>query len=185
MYKKGKFMKKSSTKKTAPFVVPPRPSLTQSLEKRVPPKTKLENVAQVLFEPKTANRFMVHMINEKKKHLVEPHLIKYIDRPGFTTVNGEKQWNPIKMRIYEPVVPQHMLFRCIGAGVFDIQVNELGPVGDVVSTWYMPQCRFQEVKSGPLDWGSNGDILEIQCEIDWTEIIVKNGDSEYKIKRKK
>jgi hypothetical protein len=123
------------------------------------------------------------MIDEKKKHLIAPHLIKSIDRPGYTTVNGERQWNPMKMRIYEPVVPQNMLFRCIGAGFFNIQVNELGPIGDVVSTWYIPHCRFQAVQSIPLDW-SNNNMLEIQCEIEWDEVIVKNGDSEFKIRRK-
>ena len=89
----------------------------------------------------------------------------------------------MKMRIYEPVVPQNMLFRCIGAGFFNIQVNELGPIGDVVSTWYIPHCRFQAVQSIPLDW-SNNNMLEIQCEIEWDEVIVKNGDSEFKIRRK-
>lgn len=185
-------MKKKSTQKVKIMVprstepikipVPPRKSLTESLEKKVSPTVKLEKVEQVLFEPKTANRFVVHMIDEKKKHLIEPHLIKSIDRPGFTTVNGTKQWNPITMRIYEPIVPQHMLFRCIGAGFFNIQVNELGPIGDVVSTWYIPRCRFQAVHSTRFDWG-NDDILEIECEIEWDEIIVKNGDSEFKIKK--
>jgi len=61
----------------------------------------------------------------------------------------------MKMRIYEPIVPQNMLFRCIGAGFFNIQVNELGPIGDVVSTWYIPHCRFQAVQSIPLDWSNN------------------------------
>ena len=138
-----------------------------------------------MWEPKTQNRFMVHIINDKKKHIIEPYLVKYIDRPGYTTVGKERVWNPIKLRIYEPIVPEHTLFRCIGAGAFDIQVHELGPVGDIVETWHIPHCHFSAVKSKPLDWTSNGDHQEIECELEWQEIIVKNGDSEFKIRREK
>jgi hypothetical protein len=136
-----------------------------------------------MWEPKTQNRFMVHIINDKKKHIIEPYLVKYIDRPGYTMINGEKAWNPIKLRIYEPIVPEHILFRCLGAGTFDVQVHELGPVGDIIEMWHMPQCRFSSVKSKPLNW-SDDSIQEVECDLEWNQIIVKNGDSEFKIKKK-
>lgn len=147
---------------------------------------RLHSKAQIFFthfEPKQPNRFLVHMINEKKEQLIEPYLIKYIDRPGFTMFGGKKQWHSIKMRLYESIVPQHVLFRLLGAGVFDVQVDELSPVGDVIETWYVPHCRFHEVKAHPLDWASTKEPSEIQCELDWSEIIIKRGDSEFKIKK--
>lgn len=149
--------------------------------------TKISNdIFYTMWEPKSPNRFLVHMINEKtKEHIIEPYLIKYIDRPGFTDYKGEKHWHTIKMRFYEPIVPQHVLFRLLGAGVFDIQVDELGPVGDVIETWYMPHCKFHEVRAKPLDWSADAGPSEVQCEVDWDEIIVRKSDSEFKIRRKK
>ena len=143
-----------------------------------------------LWEPKTNNRFLVHMTHPKtKEYLIERRLIKSIDRPGFTRWNGKKRWYPIKMYVYESIVPSHILFRLLGAGRFNIQVDELGPVGDVIETWCIPDCRFKEVNAIPLDWSQTKDVIKdvmiVQCEIDWTEIIVRreNG-SEFKIENK-
>ena len=158
-------------------------STTTSVTGSIPSATTTANVFYTTWEPKTPNRFLVYMFNEKKERIIESYLIKYIDRPGFTRQDGKKVWHPIRMHLYEPIVPGQILFRCLGAGVFDIQVTELGPVGDVIEVWHIPQCRFQEVKASPLNWSEHG-LMEIQCEIDWTEIIVKNGDSEFKIQRK-
>ncbi len=138
------------------------------------------------FEPKVRNRFLVHIYHPKtKEHLIEPFLIKYIDRPSFTRLNGKKCWRPIKLRMYESIVPQYVLFRCLGAGVFNLQVDELGPVGDVVETWCAPEAKFKEVNSTPLDWASSGDVSEVQCELDWLRIVVRRPDgSEFYIENK-
>jgi hypothetical protein len=145
-----------------------------------------KNMFYTVFEPKTQNRFLVHLYDPKtKEHLVEPFLIKYIDRPSFTRYNGKRNWHTIRLRIYESIVPQYVLFRCLGAGVFNLQVDELGPVGDVVETWCAPEARFKEVKSTPLDWSNSGDIAEVQCELDWTRIVVRRPDgSEFYIEKK-
>lgn len=145
-----------------------------------------KNMFYTAFEPKTRNRFLVHMYNPKtKEHLIEPFLIKYIDRPGFTMWYGKKHWHTIKLRIYESIVPQYVLFRCLGAGVFNLQVDELGPVGDVVETWCVPEARFKEVKATPLDWSNSGDVSEVLCELDWIRIVVRRPDgSEFYIENK-
>lgn len=137
-----------------------------------------------MWEPLTANRFLVYLTDTRsKKLIVESFLIKHIDRPGFTWVDGKKQWNPICLKIYESLAPNNVLFRCLKASIFDVQVNELGPVGDVVETWLLPHCKFASVTPQPLDWARNGDVFELQCELDWNEIIVKDGDSEFKIQK--
>ena len=137
-----------------------------------------------IWEPKTPNRFMVHLINDKtKKHVIEPYLIKYIDRPGYMSLYDKKVWTTIKLRIYESTFPGNILFRCLKAGVFDVQVQELGPVGDIIETWMLPHCTFKSVTPQPLNWSDYGNHQELQCELDWTEIIVKNGDSEFTIKK--
>lgn len=144
--------------------------------------TSVEPNFATMWEPKKANRFLVKLIDEKTKTIIiEPYLIKYIDRPSYTVCGGKKYWHTIRIRIYEPIIPQLILFRCLKAGMFDVQVNELGPVGDVIETWGLPHCKFKEVKGKPLDWTNSNDVLEIECELDWTEIIVKNGDTEFKI----
>lgn len=139
-----------------------------------------------MWEPKAGHRFLVHMTHPKtKEYLMDRCLIKSIDRPGFTTYGGKKHWHTIKMRVYESIVPSHVLFRLLGAGRFNIQVDELGPVGDVIETWCIPNCRFKDVRATPLDWSQTGDVMIIQCELDWTEIVILRKDgSEFKIENK-
>jgi|FAXJ01.1.fsa_nt_gi hypothetical protein len=148
--------------------------------------TTASSIFHTTWEPKSERRFIVHMTHPKTKaHLIEAYLIKYIDRPGFTMFRGKKLWHTIKMRVYESIMPSHVLFRLLGAGTFNIQVNEMGPVGDVIETWCVPDCHFKEVKATPLDWSQVGNVSEVQCEIDWTEIIVRRTDgSEFKIENK-
>ena len=173
-------------KKTA---IPLTPAATGSL---TPSNIVPQSLMKLpMWEPKTQNRFMVHIIDNRwgknipKPYIIEPYLVKYIDRPGFETIDGERVWKPIKLRIYEVIVPGHTLFKCISAGTFDVQVHELGPVGDIIETWHMSDCRFSSVKSNPLDWSSDCELQEVECELDWKEIFVKDGDSEFKISREK
>ena len=145
-------------------------------------RLNLQDVNKIIWEPKIANRFTVHITDEiTKKHIIEPHLIKYIDRPSFELVDKKYQWHPIKLKIYEPIVPGLVLFRCLGAGIFNIQVNEMGPVGDVIETWVLPHCRFESILANPLDWSSTIDVQTLDCVIDWSEVIVKDGEHEFKI----
>lgn len=138
-----------------------------------------------MFEPRTPNRFLVYIEDEKtKKLVVETFLIKYIDRPRYSLrVDKKKHWYPIRIRFYESIVPTNVYFRLLKAGVFTVTVNELGPVGDVIGVWVLPQCRFNNLAPEALDWSSEGKPLEVWAELDWTEVIVKDGDSEFKIRK--
>lgn len=119
-------MAKTSTEKVTPCDGGGRPNGTLVSDK---------NMFYTTFEPKTRNRFMVHLYHPKtKEHLIEPFLIKYIDRPSYTRFNGKKHWHTIRLRMYESIVPQYVLFKCLGAGVFNLQVDELGSIGYELSS---------------------------------------------------
>lgn len=144
-----------------------------------------EEAFYTVFEPRTPNRFLVYIEDENtKKLIIEPFLIKYIDRPRYSLKSDKtKHWYPIKVRFYESIVPSNVYFRLLKAGVFNITVNELGPVGDIVGIWLLPLCRFNSLIPEALDWSSDGKPLEVWAEIDWTEVIVKDSDSEFKIRK--
>lgn len=155
------------------------------------PKRKIGDITTskeafyTVFEPRTANRFLVYVEDERtKKLIVEPFLVKYIDRPRYSLrVDKQKHWYPIRIRFYESIVPTNVYFNLLRAGIFTVTVHELGPVGDVVGAWVLPQCRFNNLAPEALDWSSDGKPLEVWAELDWTEVIVKDGDSEFKIRK--
>ena len=138
-----------------------------------------------VFEPRTPNRFIVHIKDEKGKEIIPHFLIKYIDRPRYF-LNSEKKriWQHVRIRVYESIVPTNIYFRMLGSGVFNVTVEELGPVGDVVGCWSLPLCRWASLTPKALDWSSTGEPLEVWGELDWTDLIVQDGDSEYKISRR-
>jgi len=138
-----------------------------------------------MFEPRTPNRFLVHIKDERTGKVIIPHfLIKYIDRPRYSVHADKKRiWHPLRMRVYESIVPTNIYFNMLRASVFTVTVEELGPVADVVGCWVLPKCRFSSLCPRALDWASDCDPLEVWAEIEWTEVIVKDGDSEFTICR--
>ena len=151
------------------------------LGKVVDPKEAFYTV----FEPRTPNRFMVHIKDEKGNVLIPHFLIKYIDRPRYVLSSDRKRiWQPVRIRVYEPIVPTNVYFKMLSAGVFNVIVEELGPVADVVGCWSLPLCRFESLNPKPLDWSSSGEPLEVWAELNWTDLIVQDGDSEFRISRR-
>jgi hypothetical protein len=159
---------------------------TKSIKTTIDPKTPGpldNNLFYQIWEPITPNRFIVYITDEKTKECIIPvFLIKSIDRPGYT-LNHEKKkwWHSIHIKVYEPINPGNILFKMLKASVFTVTVNELGPVGDVVGTWVIPTTRFKEIRPQSLNWSSDAEPMLIDAEIDWKEIIVKDGNSEFKI----
>lgn len=159
----------------------PRKKLTEDLEKSLTPRKH----STLYLSHVPPNRFMVHIKDEKGNVLIPHFLIKYIDRPRYLLTHDKKRiWQPIRIRVYEPIVPTNIYFRMLGAGVFNVTVEELGPVGDVVGCWVLPLCRFESLNPKPLDWASNGEPLEVWAELDWKDVIVQDGDSEFRISRR-
>lgn len=146
-------------------------------------KKDINEIFYKTWEPKSSHRFMVYLTDEKtKKGIIPCFLIKHIDRPRFIYGQGKRNWLPIYIDVYETIEPPNVLFHLLKATVFTVTVNELGPVGDTIETWVLPLCKFQSVMPTSLDWSTeSGTIGIIKAEIDWSEIIVKDGDSEFKI----
>ena len=137
---------------------------------------KLEYVSPKLWEPKLSNRFVVYIVDYKTKKLViDKFLIRRITRPSFSLISDKKRhWHSLSIEVYDPIVPTNVLFKLLQVDRLNIQVNELGPVGDVVCTWTIPNCRFKHVEETSLDW-KNSDISIIKADIDWTVIHVRDG----------
>ncbi len=138
------------------------------------------------YEPKVANRFIMNIDG------IPAYTIKAASRPSINNnvitldhinlkrkLKGKSEWNDITVTLYDPIVPsaaqacmewvrlahESVTGRNGYADMYkkDVQINVLGPVGDIVEKWDIKGAFPQTVdfNTTALDWSSNGDPLMI------------------------
>ena len=144
------------------------------------------------FEPKLQNRFIMLIDG------IPSYLIKKTARPSISFTNitldhintkrkikGKGVWNPIQMELYDPVTPSgaqavmewvRLSHESVtgrdGYSDFykkDINIQSLGPVGDVVEEWKLKGAYCQAVNFGDLDWAADGapTMIQLTVEMDY------------------
>ena len=144
------------------------------------------------FEPKLQNRFIMLIDG------IPSYLIKKTNRPNISFTNitldhinvkrkikGKAVWQPIQMELYDPVTPSgaqavmewvRLSHESVtgrdGYSDFykkDINIQSLGPVGDVVEEWKLKGAYCQQVNFGELDWAVDGapQMITLTVEMDY------------------
>ena len=143
------------------------------------------------FEPKLQNRFIMLIDG------IPSYLIKKTARPSITfnnitldhintkrKIKGKGTWNPITMDLYDPVTPSgaqavmewvRLSHESVtgrdGYSDFykkDINIQTLGPVGDVVEEWKLKGAYCQSANFGDMDWASDAPAnINLMIEMDY------------------
>ena len=130
------------------------------------------------FEPKLQNRFLMEIDG------IPAYLIKKIDRPSITfgevvldhinvkrKIKGKANWDNVTAELYDPVTPSgaqavmewvRLSHESVtgrdGYSDFykkNIDIETLGPVGDVVENWRLMGTYCQSAAFGDMDWTSD------------------------------
>ena len=143
------------------------------------------------FEPKVKNRFIMYIEG------IPAHLIRAMARPQIEFeeivldhinvkryVKGKAAWQPIDITPYDPIVPSgaQAVLEWIRLGhesvtgrdgysdfyKKDINIQVLGPVGDIVEEWQLVGTYIQQANFGTLDWSANEPVnIELTLRYDY------------------
>ena len=143
------------------------------------------------FEPKVQNRFILYIDG------IPSYLVKSASAPGFEAgeivldhinvyrkVKGKVRWNDMTLSLYDPVTPSgaqavmewaRLAHESVtgrdGYSDFykkDLQLDILGPVGDVVSQWIIKGAYCKTATFGEYDWSADAAIdLGITIAMDY------------------
>ena len=129
------------------------------------------------FEPKVQNRFIMNIDG------IPAYLIKATARPSITVgsitldhinlkrkLKGKSEWQDMSITLYDPIVPsgaqavmewvrlahESVTGRNGYADMYkkDIQIQVLGPVGDVVEKWDIKGAFPNSVNFQSMDWAN-------------------------------
>ena len=147
------------------------------------------------FEPKLKNRYVMSIDG------IPAYLIKTAARPSIEFeevelnhlnikrfVKGKATWQPVTMTLYDPVVPSaaqavmewvRLSHESVtgrdGYSDFykkDVNVQVLGPVGDIVEQWTLKGSWIQAANFNDLDFASS-DPVDIECTIRYDYAILE------------
>jgi hypothetical protein len=133
------------------------------------------------FEPKLQNRFLMVIDG------IPSYLIKKISRPSITfgevtldhinvkrKLKGKANWDNISCDLYDPVTPSgaqavmewvRLSHESVTGrdGYSDfykktINIQTLGPVGDIVEEWILKGAYVQNANFGDMDWSSDTPV---------------------------
>ena len=133
------------------------------------------------FEPKLQNRFLMAIEG------IPSYLIKKISRPSITfgevtldhinvkrKLKGKADWQNITAELYDPVTPSgaqavmewvRLSHESVTGrdGYSDfykktINIQTLGPVGDIVEEWILKGAYVQNANFGDMDWSSDTPV---------------------------
>ena len=137
------------------------------------------------FEPKTIKRFIVKMTGQNGETIVPSYVICSVSRPSFLRetveyptphfwedsaepVTSKYSWLPLTMEVYDPISPsssQRLIPFMDKHEKFNLTINILGPVGDVVEEWEILGCEILGADLGVLNWADDGEPLKIKLTI--------------------
>lgn len=128
-----------------------------------------KELASMTFEPKARNRFICKIHTKTGEELIPTWLIVSVDRPKVSGVSTSRKWSPLKVEIYDPIVPsasQILYEYLLEPQPVDITIFVLGPVGDLVELWEIDNAFITTIDFGNLDWRvpHNNTISHINLE---------------------
>ena len=141
------------------------------------------------FEPKVQNRFIVSMADTG----IQGFMVKNVKAPNFQDnsikldhinsyrkIRGKREWQDMDMVLYDPITPSgaqavmewaRLSYESVTgrAGYSDfykknLQLDVLGPVGDVVSQWIISGAFIVNADFGQYDWTSD-EAVEISITV--------------------
>ena len=147
------------------------------------------------FEPKLKNRYVMSIDG------IPAYLIKTANRPSITFeevelnhmnvkryVKGKGAWNDLQITLYDPIVPSasQAIMEWIrlshesvtgrdGYSDFykkDVQINMLGPVGDIVEEWSLKGAWVKEATFGETDFATS-EAIEITATLRYDYAILQ------------
>ena len=147
------------------------------------------------FEPKLKNRYIMQIDG------IPAYLIKAAARPQITFeevaldhmnvkryVKGKGEWQQLQVTLYDPVVPSaaqavmewvRLSHESVtgrdGYSDFykkNVQINLLGPVGDIVEEWELKGTWIKEATFGELDFAT-GEPVEITATLRYDYAILQ------------
>jgi len=117
---------------------------------------------------------------------INPITLEHINLKRY--VAGKAEWQPITITLYDPVVPsaaqavmewvrlhhESVTGRDGYADFYkkDVNVQILGPVGDIVEQWDLKGTWITNANFQTLDWGSD-DTLNIEVELKFDYAILQ------------
>ena len=120
--------------------------------------------SQPSFEPKTQNRFIVSILNNKSNtEIIPSYTIKSSSRPSFSiNIFNKPKFNNLILSCYDPIQPNlsqlilqslHILKNC------KINIKLLSPTATVIEKWSILYAKLLSVSYKQLDWSNSGDPL--------------------------
>ena len=143
------------------------------------------------FEPKQKHRFQMNIAG------VPSYLIKKVDRPSITIpevelshinttryVAGKAKWSSeTALELFDPIAPSgtqivmewiRLCYESItGRSGYhdmyakDVTINELGPPGDIISSWTYKSAWIKSAEFGDLDYSSEADAVMITLSLQY------------------
>lgn len=149
------------------------------------------------FEPKVENRFILRLGDSG----IPTFMAKSVTTPSFNDevitlhhinsyrkVRGKRTWNDITVTLYDPITPAgsqavmewaRLSYESVtgraGYSDFykkDIDLEILGPVGDVVGQWIIKGAFIQESNFGSYDWASS-EAIEISMTLSYDYAVLQ------------
>ena len=143
------------------------------------------------FEPKVQNRFVMYidnipsfMVKNVKAPTFTDNVIKLDHINSYRKIRGKREWDDMSMTLYDPVTPSgaqavmewaRLAHESVtgrdGYSDFykkDLQLDILGPVGDVVSQWIIKGAYCKTATFGEYDWSADAAVnLDITIAMDY------------------
>ena len=147
------------------------------------------------FEPKTKNHFIMEIDG------IPSYMVKTATKPSITfepvvldhinvkrKIKGKGEWNDIDITLYDPIVPsgaqtvmewirlshESLTGRDGYAGMYkkDIDIYQLGPIGDKIENWKLKGAYIASAAFGDLDWAAS-DVVEISLTITYDYAVLE------------
>lgn len=139
------------------------------------------------FEPNTKNRFIMEIDG------IPSFMIKTASKPSIQfeevvldhinvkrKLKGKGEWQNIDLTLYDPIVPsgaqavmewvrlshESLTGRDGYAGMYkkDVDIYQIGPIGDKVSQWKIKGAFIVNASFGDLDWSAS-DVVDISITL--------------------
>ena len=141
------------------------------------------------FEPKVQNRFIISMadtgiqgfmVKNVKAPTFQDNSIKLDHINSYRKIRGKREWQDMDMVLYDPITPSgaqavmewaRLSYESVTgrAGYSDfykknLQLDVLGPVGDVVSQWIISGAFIVNADFGQYDWATD-EVVDLSITV--------------------
>lgn len=127
---------------------------------------KSKKIKATQFEVKSSNRFIVHVKNLKGESVMPSFLIKGVEIPSFVWNGNVYHPGNLFLTIYDPITPsasKQVMSSMDKKEKWNVTVNVLGPVGEIIESWAFNDCVLSEITFGSLDWSADRNTpLEVE-----------------------